>query len=266
MNRASARPGWRRASGTVILPTLLAPTAVVLTAAAGSRMLLPILATAALYPVTAYLIVRGHRAAALAATLLWAASLSAAVIALTVRDPAGSGDLVLRGTAYRDEMFAFIRTGTGRESDPAQFLLQHALHLGVFAVLAWISGGLFGVALGAMLIAYMSYYVGALAAAGGASGVAFLLGWPPWAILRVVAYAILGTALSAPALYAVVRRWPRSQLHRPAEGAGLPGTAWGGPWKSWYVAALVLLLADAALKALLAPRWALLLRPCLGAP
>src|SRR3989441_13360287 len=68
-----------------------------------SRLLLPFLATAAVYPVMAALLLRGRRPAAVAATLLWAASLSASIIAATQRDPASMARVVLNGPAYRSE-------------------------------------------------------------------------------------------------------------------------------------------------------------------
>jgi hypothetical protein len=230
----------------VILPPLLAPAATLLARAAGSRLLLPILATLAVYPCMAFLVLRGRRLLAASATFLWAVSLSATIIALASRDPETIGRLVVRGAEYRDEMFAFIRAGEGVESDPSRFLPQHALHLAGFVILAVTTGGLAAMFLGSVLVGYMSYYVGALAAAG-APLTAFLLGWPPWAILRVAAYVLLGVALSHPLLAALA-------------GRTLPFSS----RRAWYLAALGLLLADAVLKALLAPTWAALLRPCLG--
>ena len=223
-------PSWPVA----LLPPLLAPAAVLLAAHAPGRVLLPLLATLAVYPCMALLILRGRRAAAAGATLLWAASLSASIIVLARHRPEAMGERIAYGPSYREEMFGFIRTGAGRESDPARFLPQHALHLAAFALAAAVSGGLLGIAMGSILVGYMSYYVGALAAAGGDPLAAYLLGWPPWAILRVIAF---------------VARRPLA----------FPGR------RSWLLTAAALLILDAGLKWLLAPAWAALLRRCLGA-
>ncbi len=246
MTADEARTFRPRSSLPVVLPAILAPLAVALAALAHGRLLLPALATLAVYPAMAILVARGRRGAAVAATLLWAASLSASVIALAARDPAGIGDLIIAGPAYREEMFAFIRSGSGAESDPRLFLPQHARHLAAFVLLAAGSGGLLGLALGAVLIAYMSYYIGSLRA-GQSPLLALAFGWPPWAFLRVIAFVLLGTALSRPVLSVALRR---------------PIPPVGG--RTWYLWAAGLLLADAVLKGLLAPSWAALLRPCLG--
>jgi len=259
----SPAAGWSsRTAAAAILPALVAPVAVLLARAAGSRFILPALATLAVYPTLAALLLQGRRRAAAVATLLWAASLSAGVIASAVRDPGGTEAVVLNGAAYRDEMFAFIRTGSGTEGDPSRFLPRHLLHLVAFCALSAGSGGLLGIALGAVLVGYMSYYVGSLAAAGGAPALA--LGWPPWAILRVIAFVLLGIALSEPLLLAIDRRARGRPGPQDAANRAI-STQTGRPsWRSWYIAAAVLLVADAALKALLAPAWAALLRPCLG--
>jgi len=232
--------------GRALLPAVLAPFAVAAATLLGGRAALPILATVAVYPIMASFVVRGRQDAAAGAVLLWAAALSASVIVLSARNPERAGTLIIHGPAYRDEMFAFIRTGRGREGDPARYLPQHAAHLAAFTALSALSGGLLGIALGAVLVAFMSYYVGALAAAGGAPWLAFVLGWPPYALIRVVAYVLLGVALSRP-LLAVVGRLSIPFARR----------------RAFYLAAAGLLLIDAALKGLLAPIWAGLLRPCL---
>lgn len=258
--------GWGApCAGLIFLPALLAPGAVLLARAFGSPILLPALATLAVYPMLAALLVRGRRRSAAVAALLWAASLSASIIACAIRDPGGTGAVVLHGTAYRDEMFAFIRSGWGTESDPRRFLPQHLLHLVVFCILAACSAGLLGIALGAILVGYMSYYVGCLAASGGAPAIAVCLGWPPWAILRVGAFVLLGIALTDPLLMAVRRRFREASCPPPGSTAVEPHLPPARrPWRAWYLAAGLLLAADAGLKFLLAPTWAALLRPCLG--
>ena len=232
----------------VLVPALLAPVAVLLGYWAGGRSLLPILATLAVYPILAILVRRGKHSLAVLASLLWAISLSGTLIAVTAHDPEGAAEVVLNGSIYRDEMFDYIRTGHGRETDPRLYLPQHLIHLGAFILLAVLSGGLLGIALGAVLVGYMSYYVGALAAAGSEPWLAFMIGWPPWAILRVAAYIMLGVALARPLLSALGRH-----------------TIPSPPGRRWYITCAALLLLDVILKGLLAPFWAVLLRPCLGA-
>ncbi|MEE9292849.1 MAG: hypothetical protein V3U83_07955 [Acidobacteriota bacterium] len=233
----------------VLIPALLAPIAVLLGYWTGGRFLLPILATLAVYPILAILVRREKHSLAVIASLLWAFSLSGTVITVTAHDPEGAAEVVLNGPTYRDEMFDYIRTGHGRETDPGLYLPQHLIHLGAFILLTVLSGGLFGIALGAVLVGYMSYYVGALAAAGSEPWLAFMFGWPPWAILRVAAYIMLGVTLARPLLSAIGRH--------PIPVPPAAGT--------WYITCAALLLLDVILKGLLAPHWAVLLRPCLGA-
>ena len=240
----------------VLLPALLAPAAVFLAFAGGSmspalgRAALPVLATLALYPFFARMVADGRRGAATAAALLWALGLSVSLITHTARDPEVAGRGILMGPPYRDEMFEYVATGIGRESQPGRFIPQHLLHAGLFCVVSILSGGLLGLTMGAVLVGYMSYYVGALAA-GPQPLTAALLGWPPWAILRVVAFVLLGTVLARPLLLRL--RGPRSApLFEPAD-------------RRILLAAAALLVADIALKTAFATTWANLLRPCLPA-
>jgi hypothetical protein len=246
-----------------IIPALLAPVAVGLSRALGGPVFLPILATLAVWPVMTFLVIRGRRLAAVLTVLGWAVSLSVSVIALTTAGPSEAGTLVLHGPAYRDEMFGFIRTGTGREADPGRFVLQHLAHLVLFAVLALPSAGLLGLGMGAALVAYMSFYVGALAAACPGSVLPIVAGWPPWAIARVAGFVLIGVVLAEPAL-AIVRRRPGAPVD---PGPRFWIDAAGRRFASRaLVVAGALLAADVALKAWLAPHWAGLLRGCLSAP
>lgn len=240
----------------VLLPALLGPVVVFLAFAlervnpALGRAALPILATLAIYPVFARLVLAGRRGAATVAAILWAASLSFGLITHTARDPETAGRGVLMGPAYRAEMFQYVASGEGRESQPRRFIPQHLLHAATFAVVTALSGGLLGLAMGSVLVGYMSYYVGALAA-GPHPLTAGLLGWPPWAILRVVAFVMLGTALSRPLLVRLFGRGSEP-LFEPAD-------------RRIVLAALALLLVDIILKTIFATTWATLLRPCLPA-
>jgi hypothetical protein len=215
---------------------------------AAGRIALPLFATLAIYPVFARFVGEGRRAAAIVSALLWAASLSASLITHTARDPQAAGAGVLLGPSYRDEMFGYVASGQGRETDPSRFVPQHLLHGAIFAVATLASGGFLGLVMGAVLVGYMSYYVGALAA-GPHPLTAGLLGWPPWAIVRVVAFVMLGAVLARPLLVRLRGRSERlfsQQADRRLLGA-----------------ALALLLFDIVLKATFAPAWSSILRPCL---
>lgn len=174
----------------------------------------------------------------------WAALLSLGVILLVILLPEPARG-ILHGEPYRREMFGWIETGLGRENEPAAFIPQHMLHLGVFIVLTWISAGYLGLALGAALVAYMSYFVGSYAAASDHLLVGSIASWVPWSVLRVAAFVLIGAVFARPLL--VRKVWPFGKR----EGLLLALAATG-------------IAGDLVIKTLLAPTYGLFLRQLAG--
>ncbi len=173
----------------------------------------------------------------------WAVLLSAGVVVVSQVAPEAAGARIVHGAAYRDEMFSWIETGLGREGEWRSFVPQHALHLAAFVALVLVSRGYLGLVLGALLLAYMNYFVASFAAASGQPWLGVLQAWFPWSVARVLAFIALGVVLS-------VR--PRTTAATPAGRRLLALAAIG-------------LLTDLLLKAWLAPAWGLWLRS-LAAP
>ncbi len=165
-------------------------------------ILLPAVRTAAIYPVYLGDLRAGRIWSAVVHVLLWAAASGAAVTAATVASGGGVGPLILMGESYRAEMFEWIRTGRGAEGDPSLFFWPKVREIAVFSALSLASGGMLGLALGAVLLNYMNFYYGCLilSAVPGREAVVLAAGWPIYAILRVVGYTALGTVLSVPLL------------------------------------------------------------------
>jgi hypothetical protein len=232
------------------------------------RLLLLVLATAASYPIglalgwpwllpvlnalPAYLTMaralrRGKRGAAVGAMLVWAAALGVCATLSLRFWPTPPDALILHGPAYRDEMFAWIRTGIGTEGSPRAFLPQHALHAGAFVLLSLITASGASILLGAVLMNYMAFYVASLGRAGVPPAAVLLLGWQPWALVRVASFCVLGVVLAEPLL---------SRLWR-YDSAGL------GSARRYLWLAAAGLLADVVLKSALAGTWRHLLQPLL---
>jgi hypothetical protein len=215
----------------------------------GVPWLLPILNAAPAYAAMVTLLRRGEPRRAVVVMLLWAAALAVAgtvTFALWPRSPA---PLILHGPEYREEMFAWIRTGAGSEGSPRLFIPQHALHLAAFVVLSLATASLLSITMGAVLMNYMGFYVASLARAGAPLWAVVLLGWQPWAIARVAAFSVLGVVLAQPLLGRLTKGVAPMRVSRP-----------------FVIAAAVLLLVDVALKAMLAPTWGLALRRVLPGP
>jgi hypothetical protein len=138
--------------------------------------------------------------------MLWALCLSAGVILLVFLMPEAAARGIVRGESYRQEMFGWIATGEGKENEWRQFLPEHLLHLAAFILATWLSGGYLGLVLGALLTAYMSYFVGSYAAASGHPLLGSIAAWVPWSVIRVCAFVLLGAVFARPVL--VRRAWP----------------------------------------------------------
>lgn len=223
----------------LLLATALLP--LVFSFLPAGRFLLPALAPLTLYGGFLALVREERHGAAWARALAWAGLLFAGVVLLVAVRPEAAGETILEGERYRAEMFSWIATGVGRESDWRAFLPQHLLHFGAFAALTWASAGYLGLVLGALLMNYMSYFVASYAVAAGRPLAGLVAAWVPWSVVRVAAFVLVGTVLARPL---VARRfWPFEARERRLLWLGLAGVA-----------------ADLVLKALLAPAYGAFLR------
>jgi hypothetical protein len=190
---------------------LLTPLTVLLALIPGiGGWALALLAPLTLYPFFAERVKARDYGGAWRLGILWAVLLSAGVILLVFLFPEGAARGIFHGEAYRKEMFGWIATGEGKENDWHRFLPEHLLHLAAFIVLCWMSGGYVGLVLGAILTAYMSYFVGSYAAASGHPFLGSVAAWVPWSVIRVCAFVLFGALFARPLLSRKV--WPFERL------------------------------------------------------
>jgi len=213
----------------------------------GVPALVPILNTLASFPLMVAALRRRDLPDAVARMVLWAVTMAVAATVLSYAYPADTESLFLRSGDYRREMFTWVLTGRGAESTPSVFIPQQAGHAALFSALALATGGVLAMPMGAVLMNYMGHYVGTLAGISRHPALLILLGWHPWAVIRVISFVVLGVVLSAPLLSRVFRfqvDWPAARRLAAWAGGGL--------------------LVDIVLKALLAPAWQRLLVRMLG--
>jgi hypothetical protein len=215
--------------------------------AIGIPVLVPFLNTLAAFPFMVIALRRGNVRLAVARMLIWALTMGVCATALSYVRPTGTETLFLRAQAYRTEMFAWVMSGRGAESSPSQFLPQHARDAAIFSTLAVLTGGTLAMPMGAALMNFMGHYVGTLAGSSRHPLPTLVLGWHPWAVIRIVSFVTIGVLLSAPLLsrlFAFRVDWTSA---RPLAIAAVAG-----------------LVADVVLKALLAPAWQRLLLRVVG--
>ena len=192
----------------------------------GIPALVPFLNVVPAFPFMIASLRRGRVAEAIWRMLVWAAALAVCATTISYLDTAEAGRLFLRGESYRREMFEFLLTGYGPEGNIRLFLPQHLAHAAVFCALALATGALLALPLGAFLMNYMAYYVGALGAASAHPWKAMVLAWVPWAVIRIAGFVTLGVVLGGPVLGRILgfEYRLRGQARWIAlAGAGAPG-------------------------------------------
>lgn len=206
-------------------------------------LVVPLLSAALFHPLWSRAVASGDLRRAIVLAQLWALACSIVTIVLVARTGDTYREVLWNAEKYRAEMFHWVRTGVGEESEPARFLPLHAAHFLAFAALSLISFGFLGLALGAALLHYMNFYVGSLVAAAAQPWGMALLGWPPYAIVRVIGFVTVATALTAFAFH----RFRGVELDVKKIRRHL-------------ILGVVLVVADAVIKTLVAPSWGELLR------
>ena len=209
--------------------------------------LVPILNVVPAFPFMVASLRRGAVPEAIWRMLVWAAALAVCATTISYLHTAEAGRLFLRGESYRREMFEFVLTGYGREGDIRQFLPQHLAHAAAFCALAVASGGLLALPLGAVLMNYMAYYVGALGAASQHPLRAMLLAWVPWALIRIASFVTLGVILAGVLLGRILGFEYRLREQR-----------------TWLTLAATGLAVDVILKWAMAPAWRQMIRAAAG--
>jgi len=229
---------------TIVLATVLSYAA---GWAIGVPALVPVFNTAASFPFMVTALKRGDLRLAVARMLLWAMTMAVCATAIAYLRPWEAGRVFVNGARYREEMFGWVMTGRGAESTPSVFIPLHLRDAALFFVLSAATGGIGSMPMGAALMNFMGTYVGSLAAASSRPVLTLILGWHPWAVIRIASFVVIGVVLSAPIL---------SRLFKFTVDAAAARRL-----LLWAVAGLV---ADAALKALLAPTWQRLLLHVVG--
>ena len=205
-------------------------------------ILVPFLNTLASVPFMVLALKDGDIRRAIARMLVWAATMAVCATLLSYARPADTARVFVRAVAYRNEMIAWVMTGRGAESTPSVFIPQQAEQAAIFCALALASGGTLAMPMGAVLMNEMGHYVGTLVAMSRHPLVTMVLGWHPWAVIRIASFVVIGVILSAPLLSRVGGfRVNRTSARTP------------------FVVACAGLGADVVLKSLLAPTWQRLL-------
>jgi len=237
--------------------------------AIGVPLFVPLFNTAASFPFMVAALRRHRVGLAVARMLIWAATMGVCAMVMSYRSPLATNRLFLRGAEYRNEMFEWVRTGNGAESSPSIFIPAQARDAAIFSALAVATGGVVAMPMGAVLMNQMGHYVGALAAWSAHPAVTMILGWHPWAVIRIASFVVIGVVLSIPLLSVVDRRSSRAGQRGPREASpGGGGHRTDLDWKAaarrylpWAAAGLVV---DIVLKSLLAPAWQRLLLRVVG--
>jgi hypothetical protein len=236
------------ALATAVIPALLLPWVLLLARMPVLFLVLPVVPVAIVY-VRAIAGRDGGRAVTLA--LAWAAAFSVSTVAAAAARPDAAVHGIWRAGEFRDEMVRWIATGVGQEGDIRLFLPRVLLEFLLVLALSAASMGVAGLCLGAALLGYMNGYVGWVASNADARVgplAAALIAWPPWSVVRVVAFVCAGTAAAL---------WGHPRLL--ARGAPR------GRWARLLIVAVLLLGLDIFLKWWLAPIWRDWLRSILGA-
>lgn len=175
----------------------------------GIKFFLPIINISLAYPVMIYLVLKGRRKEAVYLMLLWALSMIIFGTIVFSIFPERAENTVINGKSYKEEMFEWIKTGAGRESNPKSFIPQHLIHVGVFVILSLISASFLSIIMGSIMVNYMNFYVAQLIIHSKNKAIPIILGWHFWSLIRVFSFVILGVLLSEPLLSFLKKEEPQ---------------------------------------------------------
>jgi len=125
---------------------------------------------------------------------LWAIWECMAMIMLCYLYPDRAGAVIWHASDYWSDMSGWLRTGSGVEGTPAQWLPLHGTHLAMLIVGAFF-GGLPALVMGVLQLNYMNYYVARCLLLSDEPLLTLPLAWHFWSVIRVAGYIVLASAM-----------------------------------------------------------------------
>ena len=127
--------------------------------------------------------------------LFWTLVQTISVLIAAYYLPGPMARSIWRAESYTESMFRWIETGVLPEGSTGSVILFHLRQTIVYCALALISANFLSLVLGSALLNYMNYYVAQLALRSRKPLTAFVLGWNPWSVIRVISFLWLGAVL-----------------------------------------------------------------------
>lgn len=222
-----------------VLIIVLTPVFFALALMLGNRILFLLLCTIPAYAGYFYGL-KNSLFSAFVALLIWTFIQSSLVIFSSLRSAIKMAGLIFRSETYSKSMFRWIETGILPEGNSIQVIRIHLQQTLIYCALAFITGNLVSLIFGCMLLNYMNFYVAQLAVRSK-SWNAFVFGWNPWSVVRVVAFLWLGTVLGIPVVSYILKMNVEFQF-------------------VWLIPGIVGILVDLILKLTISDYWRIKLR------
>ena len=173
--------------------------------------------------------------------LFWTVVQTISVLIASYYRPKAMARSIWRAESYTESMFRWIETGVLPEGSTGSVIVFHLRQTILYCLLALLSANFLSLVLGSALLNYMNYYVARLALKSRKPITAFVLGWNPWSVIRVISFLWLGT------VFGILVSSNTFILNYKFN------------W-IWLVPGIVGVIADVAMKILGSPSWRLVLR------
>ena len=220
---------------TTVMPVLL-----------GQRFCLPLLNGLVIFPFLAWALRVGRPRRAVGLVLFWIVVQSVATVAVSLLLTERAGLAILGALEFRTQWLAWIDHGT-----PVLAWLPQLRELIIYALAAFLTGGLAALILLAMVLNTFNFTVASLIQQAVSPVLLLLIAYPIWMVVRLLGYVILAVFLAEPVAVLDLR------------------PAW---WSAWWPQrrrllgiGLALILAGVVLQLLLSPVWQRLLGLATGA-
>jgi hypothetical protein len=204
---------------TTVMPVLL-----------GQRFCLPLLNGLVIFPFLAWALRVGRPRRAMVLVLYWIVVQSAAMLVVSLLLTEQASLAILGALEFRTQWLAWIDHGAPVELAPAMAWLPQLRELLIYALAAFVTGGLAALIFLAVALNTFNFTVATLIQQAASPVLLLLMAYPLWLVIRVLGYVVFAVFLAEPVAVLDLRPawwsawWPkRRRLLGPAVGLIVAG-------------------------------------------